>query len=82
MRPADALPAWLAPTLLAVLARRIEAAMAVGRSPEAVRQEAFEAARAAHPAWPMPRLAEAVSIALGLARVPEEECRGGAPYLG
>ena len=56
--------------------------MAVGRSPEAVRQEAFEAARAAHPAWPMPRLAEAVSIALGLARVPEEECRGGAPYLG
>lgn len=63
-----ALPPWLAPSLLSAISHRAEQDMATGASPDAVRRLAFEAARCAQPAMPMPHLAETVEIALWIAR--------------
>jgi hypothetical protein len=67
---AKTLPVWLSPSLLRLLADGIAADTTRGIPHHVVKQTAHERARALRPAMPMPDLAEAVALALWIARWP------------
>ncbi len=66
--PADdaraSLPPWLAPGLIATLARVVEGEKTRGATRAAIVRRAHDTALALCPALPRPHLAEAVSLAL------------------